>query len=500
MKIKQQIFAVFLTSLVIVLWRANQIVGNIDLGEVLWVVLGLSLLGISLFFALYLKARQQLFAFILTAFILLYAFTASFPVEWAFVRLRWKVEIAPFYVYLGIYLLALLSFILVLFLLIRNRNKIENHTNAAHFLGLYILIFALEGLYLGVNLGQSYLKVPSFSDKQRAFTQLLPNELPAKFPAADSLPDIYFLLFDECVNPRIIADYGRAEAHTWYPKLQSQGFFTADSTLSNYAYTAKSMPSMLNMHLDLQENTLSEWNVALMEEAKLAEVLKQANYTLHNYSIFPFAHQAKRAEINGYPLLYHSLWDYMRKRSVFCQLPEVKYELLPLDDTPYLLSVLAEKKEHLPAHPQFYYFHFTLPHEPFRYKADGTKWKEGESESLKREDLFAAQSVYSFDVMQQCIALIQEQTKGKAIIIISGDHGIRYDMHHFTKGYLAQKYQPFHAVYFPNKDYTHYPQKHSLVNTFPLVLNQFLKTKFPIVPHVSFDEKGNTIPADSLKF
>src|SRR5205085_664494 len=128
----------------------------------------------------------------------------------------------------------------------------------------------------------------------------------------------------------------------------------------------------------------------------------------------------------------------------------------------------------------FVYMHLLAPHPPFytdslgRYLSPGTAYK-----ASLRKDTKAYTSYLGFcnNQLEDIISAILTGSKGEAIIILLGDHGLRkYDItspaneHHFMNMmavYLPARYQP--------KD--NMPQ--TPVNLFPYVLNAVFNTGIP---------------------
>jgi hypothetical protein len=77
---------------------------------------------------------------------------------------------------------------------------------------------------------------------------------------------------------------------------------------------------------------------------------------------------------------------------------------------------------------------------------------------------------------EEMIDTILKNTGGKAVIILMGDHGLRY---HDRLGYNPLFFvQNQNAVYFPDKDYHLFYDSISGVNQFRVVLNSLFRTEY----------------------
>ena len=142
--------------------------------------------------------------------------------------------------------------------------------------------------------------------------------------------------------------------------------------------------------------------------------------------------------------------------------------------------------------PVFTYCHLMIPHEPFYLNRYGefNDFKTINSASNKKiKSLYLDQLIYTTKILEQLVDSIQSATKGKAVIILQGDHGFR-DYETIEK---KQKiFRNLNVFYFPDENYHSLYDSISSVNTFRVVLNKYFGQDFPLLKDSTcyFNNKG----------
>ena len=120
-----------------------------------------------------------------------------------------------------------------------------------------------------------------------------------------------------------------------------------------------------------------------------------------------------------------------------------------------------------------------MPHPPYYYDKNEN---ETAKEKLTNEydadkNLYLGNVAYSNLKIIQLVNDILKNTNGKAVIILMGDHGFRYDKNMPASGFFQNQ----NAVYLPDKNYQFFYDSISGVNQFRVVLNTLFKQAIPML-------------------
>jgi hypothetical protein len=150
----------------------------------------------------------------------------------------------------------------------------------------------------------------------------------------------------------------------------------------------------------------------------------------------------------------------------------------------------------------FVYAHIPAPHPPFVFFEDGTNrenflpfdMSDG-SQYLtklgKREEYisrYKAQITYINQLVLDTIDEILETSENPPIIILQGDHGpgAYFDWESLSNTYLPERFAILNAYYFPDKNYENLYPSISPVNSFRVVIGQYLMTEIDFLDDLSF--------------
>lgn len=466
------IIFISIASACIILYRAAQSAGLWKTGDLLLSFLMVAGIGAALAAGLWGVSRNLIFSGLTAGLSLIFYFLGATFAELLFQKISalsgYHFKVLPENTSIILFILSGVLFLggIVLFY---HQSK-RNPSKSAGFLSLISWIVTAETLFLAF---QTFGSSPDFPETAQSYNQYLPE----KFPQKETLPDIYFLLFDEMMSPSaLIQNYQLEEAKTWKDSLHAHDFFLSDSATSRFIETLESVHSVMNM--DTVEYPFSLYKMRNgIQYSIVFQTLEKAGYQFFNYSIFPLLNQEVKSfqidyfdRINGFPaFLYSGTWlKKMKKNKAENQREEVHSELL---------EEVKSVSKSPSGSPRFIYAHFMIPHPPFGLKKDGTMYSEEEMKSLSLTDLYLQQCLYAFDTGLHLAGSIQKNSSRPAVIILTGDHGFRVNYYGLKTAHPEQASQVFHAVYTPDS-IAHYHKK-DLTFTFAPLLNHYLKTTFP---------------------
>ncbi len=314
-------------------------------------------------------------------------------------------------------------------------------------------------------------------------------------------PDIYFLVFDEyssTVNLRETFQYNNAALDSF---LVKQGFFMQSHSFSNYNFTPFSVASILNMNYIngiAQPDSVGVEDYAncekLIKNNQVIDFLSARNYALRNYSIFDLADSPSSVEVSLLPVktkmiteqtLFRRLWRDIGWNFVMGRFRAdwitrgMVYNNLDLNNK--LLKQLQEETRAAYGQPRFVYAHFEMPHWPFYFDQTG---------QLRSQDLLIAEVggthigpytnylPYTNSKIMELVTSIQQNTHGKSVIIIMGDHGYRVDLEGVSRNHY---FQNLNAVYMPQQNYRLLKDSISGVNQFRVIFNTLFNQSFPLL-------------------
>lgn len=306
----------------------------------------------------------------------------------------------------------------------------------------------------------------------------------------------YFLIFDELASPKAYAGMGLDIGST-ANYLRQQGFYLHEEGRSNYRQTVFSMASMLNggyipdrEHKEpvraFDYNNCYWW----INHARIPEAFIRAGYRRRNLSIFRMGGEDPETNARffrrGVRLLFYSTFygyvleprvlSFLRKRQR--QRDTYHDHLRAKNKTIKILSDSSGEKE-----KEFYYAHFFLPHGPFYFDSSGKPLSREKSYEVTTANLlpnYLANVRYTQHTISQVVDAIMKREKGRAAILVMGDHGYRNGA---LPGNDTGALQAFCAIYYPDQDYRNFiGRRPTHVNVMRQVTSDILGANLPPLP------------------
>ena len=319
-------------------------------------------------------------------------------------------------------------------------------------------------------------------------------------------PDVYFIIFDEFTSSDCLKKYWNYSNDTLDNFFKQNNFFVSEKSHSNYSFTTFSLSATLEMqYLNLPDGydqatakDLARGQYTIFENSAMG-IFEKQGYNIHNYSIFDMK---KYPAHNG--IYFNKLTDlFISDETLFGRtVRDIGWNFadpfvtdMRKKDSLIQTRLLKEKDNFVrrsfdeafsaiesedPAQRDFFYFHFMIPHDPFVYNADGSPKKFGTTDIQQG---YLEQLKYTNGMLINLVNLINKKSKGKAVIILQGDHGFK--SWPGEENYEDKAFQNLNAIYLPDSTYTNYYDGVSPVNTFRLLFNHYFNTNFEILPDKS---------------
>lgn len=326
---------------------------------------------------------------------------------------------------------------------------------------------------------------------------------PIQIQAGTDAPDIYYIILDGYARADVLQDTYRFDNASFVSALTERGFHVADDSRSNYMQTSISLASSLNMEY---VNFLSEIETdnrapayLLLEESRLRTTLEAAGYRTINIAS---------------PVLFTQFHGYDQYRSpggaFLTEFEKLLISITALNPltansgllipgyqshreyTLYSFQALGEVAS-TPG-PKFVFTHVVGPHPPFVFDAQGDPVQSDQPYVMSdasgfpgtRDEYLAGylgELQYINGLALQAVDAILKNSPRPPIIIIQGDHGPGA----FTNLFLIEETchrergSILNAYYFPDQNYAGLFPGLTPVNTFRIVLNQYLGASLPML-------------------
>jgi hypothetical protein len=333
------------------------------------------------------------------------------------------------------------------------------------------------------------------------------------FPGDSSnQPDVYYIILDGLARSDTLRDIYQYDASWFLSSLEKKGFFIADSSTSNYAYTTSSLASSLNMDY---LNFLPEKFGTNERDSKPLEVMIENNRVFHiyrnlGYRIVTFADVNQPTNVVSADIyitqeedFFHGFQDEVINLT---PLPLIG-RLLSLQDSydqhrKYLLSLFEDlsKCPDIPG-PIFVFSHIYAPHPPFVFDSQGGAVQPDRNFSLtdgmiflhvaSREEYLRGYREQTEFVLKKTEATIEEILENSVrppIIIIQADHGPRsFDgWNQKNPESIQERYPIFNAYYFPDLDYSVLYEEITPVNSFRMIFKKYFGKDYSTLPDHNF--------------
>jgi len=275
--------------------------------------------------------------------------------------------------------------------------------------------------------------------------------------------------------------------------LTKEGFRLVPASRSNYNFTSFSMASMLNMSYLRglgHECTIADYASCnkLIRDCETGRFFSMYGYDIVNYSIFDLDGHLTTVNERLLPvrtnlITAQTLFERIRHDIgwniySFGWLRHQAYQTL--DNNNEFIAGIEEASRTKDERPRFIYAHLEMPHNPFFYDKKG-RLKEPK-EMKQNIEGYLDYLPYTNQVIQKLVTTIQNNTQRSAVILLMGDHGVRYEAPGGKDPNGLHYFQNLNAVFFPDMDYHLLYDSISGVNQFRIVFSKIFHQPIPLLP------------------
>jgi hypothetical protein len=363
-------------------------------------------------------------------------------------------------------------------------------------------ILNLVGVFLvAVNLVPIVRSRPLETTPPTAGDDVLIGSLDAS--ASGTPRDVYYLIFDRYANERTLTDLYGYDDSAFIGWLEDQGLEVEHDAVANYPQTTHSLASSLNMtYLDDLASRVgtdsSDWRPlqASLEGPAVAKAFTSMGYRyVHIGSYWASTFTDPTADVN---YVYRQLAEF----------PEVFLQTTVLDALAEHTGVVdIETFEEAQAHrvqfqedalhevsmdprPTFTFAHFTLPHPPYVFDAEGNFRLS--STDMPIEQQYLDQLTHANDVIESIVGdLLRGPADRDPIVVVQSDEGphppdvdvpgAQFAWASMPDVEVQRKLRILNAYYLPGPEAGDLPAEITPVNTFRFILDEYFGGEMPMV-------------------
>jgi hypothetical protein len=318
--------------------------------------------------------------------------------------------------------------------------------------------------------------------------------------AISNSPDIYYIILDGYMRADNIKTVYGFDNSAFINSLAQRGFYIANCSQSNYAFTELSLASSLNMdYLNAFGAKSDDKANYLINNSSIRLLLKEFGYTIVAFETgFPWSqwedadiyykYVPRPFQLNGFESLFLQTTLFRIQLDNIKQNKSLTSDALDHDRTIAnldLLKVVAAKVKG----PKFVFAHLVIPHPPYVYSPNGDYVPEGPLTQKFIYDLTTPandepgyQNAIRFvnGEILKVVDKILADSKIPPVIIIQGDHGA------FRFAVPEQRMSILNAYYLPGTAArTSLYSSITPVNTFRILFDSYFGKNYPLLPDVS---------------
>lgn len=333
-------------------------------------------------------------------------------------------------------------------------------------------------------------------------------------PPMERRPDIYWIILDRYGSGDVVREYYDHDISPFLDDLRERGFYIAEDATANYLKTAASLVSARNMeYLDgeeLRERATAgdDWSPLyrdLSDSFGLLDVLRSQGYRfvyLGTYWEFTATHPD--ADLNYAYDGARSEFMTVLADSTLLRANELLGEDAALDPRRERWRLTRFQWDALDdtirlGGPKLVHAHFSLPHDPYVFRADGSFVPEELARSRSTEENYVDHVQYAnAKVLEFVDELLAADPENSPIVIVQGEEGPypqRFGMgqadfrwsDQATDEELHEKFGVLSAFHLPGlpgqqAEEAGLYSSITLVNQFRVILNRYLGTEFELLP------------------
>lgn len=324
-------------------------------------------------------------------------------------------------------------------------------------------------------------------------------------------PDVYYIVPDSYPRHDTLSKVFNFDNTEFLKGLEQRGFYVADKSHSNYAFTSFSVPSTLNMTYHNFPNPMTDESTLYLKQTKVASIMKTLGYKYIHVGTgwrasknlqegtditLSGAGDDKSIDVLGLDIQLSEFMMVYTRTTALRQLLDKKIKV-GLSNT-VLDAMDAVRKIPELTEPTFTFVHLMVPHPPFIFDEHGpidSQQLELIGDVFKDQEHFLAQLKFTNKLLLETIDTVLAKSGQKPIIVLASDHGSATILGHpanwpapstaIADG-VRERMATLNTYYFPDGNYAKLYPEITPINTFPIIFNQYFGGSYETFPDKSF--------------
>ena len=323
--------------------------------------------------------------------------------------------------------------------------------------------------------------------------------------ATSEAPDIYYIILDAYARADVLQRIYGYDNRPFIKALQERGFYVAEESRSNYAFTYLSLASSLNMqHLTNLTHSVGEFSkdtsvpFTLIHENQVVQYLKAKGYAyVHFSSGCLWTQENEAADVSIRSGHANEFLLVFAQTTLLGALPLQKY-LFREDARKRVLGALEGlgRLQSVPS-PKFVFAHIVCPHPPFVFGPNGERVERAEVQMSggvwREKGLYIDQMQFTNRKVLELVDRIQRGSTRPPVIVLQGDHGPWFgfaskgtEIDWSSHDVLWETMSILNAYHLPAHGQEMLYPAITPVNTFRLIFNACLGGAFPLLDDRSY--------------
>jgi hypothetical protein len=316
--------------------------------------------------------------------------------------------------------------------------------------------------------------------------------------------DVYYLIFDRYAASATLRDIYGFDNSPFLGWLESRGFVVTMESLANYPQTTHSLASSLSMNYldqiaEVEGTGSSAWAPLreLLRSSAVSRTFQGMGYKYEHVGSWWSGTASDPSADDNYT--YGSYTEFSGAFMETTVLPAISRQLrlgpsVDVDKQQWervRSQIDALGKIAADAAPTFTFAHFTLPHPPYVFHADGSFVPSDPNRSVP--EAYLDQLRYTNRAIGQIVSMLLDSSGVSPIIVIQSDEGphppsidqadevLRFPWSQASDLELDRKLRILNAYYLPGDPATEPYATITPVNTFRLILDNYFGADIPLL-------------------
>jgi len=321
---------------------------------------------------------------------------------------------------------------------------------------------------------------------------------PAKgFSDNSHWPDVYYIILDGYARADVLKNDMGYDNGPFIDFLRRRGFYVADRSRSNYAYTYLSLASSLNMNYINDLNSVPDQQTECLRRIRENKLMAQFHahgyQTIHiasGWSVTDYSHGADVVMSSHHLNEFHGL---LLRASLLRMIGDKSMAHAGRERLLYLLTELGKVADRPQA--TFTFAHLLCPHPPYVFDRQGrlptprtyASRPKGSRDWYPKER-YIDQLDYINHRVETMIDEILKRSSTPPIIVLQGDHGAACDgtSANPTDLMVRERMGILNAYYVPDAIRKQLYPTISPVNSFRIILSSLFQIALPLLPDKNY--------------